>query len=318
MELIPFKADPEKEGDLGNYWHYTLGYFIPVTSYLLKNQDSLQKKQLALDSCNILLDKHLEDFLIFHGFSYSIKDFSDKSIKTALKAYKSIPKKFWREFMRWENRFRGKSASIFIFHSYKKSGKSILVPRWDEYLRLYFDLPPNFKSELNAYRDKMRHFGQRNSCCDPNSGKGKLLILSRAPKPTSISSEILEKNRWFASYGSERRELKHVKEGIDDLNQEGYNCLKYESGTHNLQCQINHFSNCSGVIGVRGAEFANMIWMKEKAIVILFHSADFKNDPLQRQLVSPLNLNYFEIPHNGQVSPIFDTKAIIPILKTHE
>lgn len=318
MEVISFKADPEKEGDLGNYWHYTLGYFIPVTNYLLTNRKKFQKKKLIFDSCNILLDRHLEDFLIFYDFSYFFKDFGDKSKKIAFKAFKSIPKKFWREFMRWEYKLRGQEASFFIFHSYKKVGRSIIVPRWDEYLRLYFDLPPNFKSDLKEYKIKMTQFAQNNSCCDPNSAKDKLLMLSRAPKPQSIPSETLEKNRWFAGYGNERRELQHARDGLNELNEEGFSCIEYQSGTHNLACQINHFSNCRGIIGVRGAEFANMIWMKEKAIVILFQSAYFNNTPLQRQIISPLNLTYFEIPHQGLVSPKFDANEILTILRSHE
>ncbi|MEB2786436.1 glycosyltransferase 61 family protein [Algoriphagus persicinus] len=318
MELIEFKANPDKEGDLGNYWHYTFGYFIPVTTYLLQQKNEIKHKSLVFDSCNLLMDKHLRDFLTFHKFSFSFKDFGDKSIKPALHAYKSNRKKIWRKFMRWEYKIRGENASYFIVHSFKKKGNSVIVPRWDEYLRLYFDFPPNLKLNFAEYKEKMIGFAQVNACCDPHLGKDKLLILSRAPKPQFISSDALNKNRWFSGYGNERRTLNQVEEGIEQLSTEGYDCLSYEPGSHNLACQINHFSKCSGIIGVRGAEFANMVWMKENAIVILFRSADFNNTPLQRELISPINLVFHEIAHNGQNSPTFDTKEVLIILKKHE
>ena len=86
------------------------------------------------------------------------------------------------------------------------------------------------------------------SCCDRNQANGKYLILRRSAEPSFYKAGGGAK---FKSYGAGRRSLHGIEEGQAKLEALGVPSLVYEPGIHNLACQINHFSACAGVIGVR-------------------------------------------------------------------
>jgi hypothetical protein len=97
------------------------------------------------------------------------------------------------------------------------------------------------------------------------------------------------------------------------LNEQGQSVIALATGELGIFRQILAFAFCKSLIGVRGAEFANLFWMENGAKVYLYMSASFQNEPIQRKLAASLGLNYHEIPHEGAISPRLDIQKILQI-----
>ena len=55
------------------------------------------------------------------------------------------------------------------------------------------------------------------------------------------------------------------------------------------------FRHCKGVVGVRGAEFANVLWMEPKSKVIVIDPLTMDTPPIHKPLVKLLGLKYYEL-----------------------
>lgn len=311
MTAIHLKADPARGGDLGNYWHYLFGFFIPFSYLLWKRPELFEGKKLILDSCNPLTDALAKEYLNHLGVEHEFEELTEKTIGMTRKEWKSIRRKIWRRLSYAERKFRGDNASWFTYHHFKFKKNLIIIPRWDKYLEEFGNFPPSFKKELNSYR-KFIIFKVLGLKPIPLENKS-WLIIKRAAPPEIISSEAGKKARWFPGYGSERRELRGIEEGVKELESVGYLVKARSTGDLGLLQQITEFYSSKVLVGVRGAEFANMIWMDPESKVYLWMSSSFQNEPIQRKLASACQIRYHEIPHEGQVSPVMDVAKLLEI-----
>ncbi len=190
----------------------------------------------------------------------------------------------------------------------RSEATSIVLDRWDVWLARGNVLDA-LKPLLLETRDAVAAMLAPWSCCRRHLAEGKYLILQRSAEPSFYQAAGGAK---VETYGTGRRCLLGIKEGQAQLEALGAPSLIYEPGAHNLACQINHFSVCTGVIGVRGAEFANALWMPAAAKIIMFLSSGLSNrDPPARSLARLLGHDYYEIPHQGEISPSMDISRII-------
>jgi hypothetical protein len=75
-------------------------------------------------------------------------------------------------------------------------------------------------------------------------------------------------------YGYGRRGIKNVTEISHALSDSGIDHDLYEPGRHSLGCQILIFRRATHISGIRGAEWANLVWAKPNLKALIF-------DPLQ-------------------------------------
>ncbi len=69
-------------------------------------------------------------------------------------------------------------------------------------------------------------------------------------------------------YGTTRRAIENWQEISNYLFSKGIDHLIYEPGKHSFACQIEHFKNAKKIIGIRGAEWANLIWANNKNLKV--------------------------------------------------
>ena len=189
------------------------------------------------------------------------------------------------------------------------------MPRWDIKLSAASH-PISFLRTIASLRDSLQRKLTTAYCCPKENLEGKFLLIKRSPQPSFYDDR--GKDKW-SGYGAGRRSLLGLEEACERLNSKRIDAIIYEPGAHNMACQMNHFSRCSGFIGVRGAEFVNMFWMRPNAKVILINSAWFNKRstdiPPQRKLASLLALNYHEIGPNNEESPVLDAYLLGQLIK---
>ncbi len=311
MEKLYFIADTKRGGDLGNYWHYMLGYFLPVVTFLRKNQDFISSKDLIFDSCNPLTDAILSEYLEEQEIPFSFEKMTNKGMDVPRADWKSISGKIKRQFLKLELSARGENASIFTYHDFRIRGNEILIPRWDRYLDQYENLIETIKLDLEKTISHLKNWGVS------TSNSHDIVVIERSKPPEILDSEEGKEARWFPGYGTERRQLGNGEEIHRFLVEKGFKVNRYYPGDESLKSQISVFSNAKLIIGIRGAELLNMIWMAPKSKVIIQESADFKNEPIQIKLAKALGMELIIIPHGGEVSPSINPKEVISHI-THE
>ncbi len=292
----------EKRGSIEHFWHFLFGYYLPLVESLLysrpKNVTSGDLK-LVIQNCGPVVNQLLTDTLSAMNICYSWSD--ELKLKTDQNSSKKRLKKL---------------RSLLLFTPRKNN--ELLLPRWDISILKNHAFPASSLKNIVSIQQQLPCMFPQLACCNAASANGKILILKRAPEhPFYSKSAGRAENR---TYGAGRRTLRGVKECEERLLDSGIDCMIYESGSHNIFCQMNHFAMCTGIIGVRGSEFANLFWMKKGALAVMIHSEFFKNKkkiPPQRTLASLVSLKFIELDSNDQVSPRLDADLIHSIIKKH-
>lgn len=97
---------------------------------------------------------------------------------------------------------------------------------------------------------------------------GSCLLIRRSEQPEYYRpggpSEI-------AKYGTGRRSLLGIDGTVEFLQRRGIDVEAFEPGRHTLAAQIDAFSRCRTVVAIRGAELANIVWMRPGSEVFMFH-----------------------------------------------
>jgi hypothetical protein len=184
---------------------------------------------------------------------------------------------------------------------------AIVLERWD-YRIVRGENLDALREILLETRDAIASLLKPWSCCGGDQAEGKHLILQRSAEPTFYQAGGGARRE---TYGLGRRSFLGIKEGHAQLEALGIPCLTYEPGIHNLACQINHFSACAGIIGVRGAEFANVVWMPASTNTFMFMSNSLPGpDASHQTLARLLGHIYLTIPHEGEANPVLDVSRI--------
>lgn len=293
-------ADPSRGGDLGNYWHYILGFFLPFAVWMLDNKRLINGKNLVIDSCNPIMDQHLSLYLNHFKINHEFRSFTAKDLQSKIIIKKSRKRLFFNKLLGFEKKILKNKAFLFTYYDFKYKKKCLILPRWDEYLEQYKDFPPLLKKKYELLKNDMFDFvgDYRLENVKP------YLILKRSEWPKGIEQDKIRLARWFDGYGAGRRQLLGVEETEKEMNSMGFYTQIYEPGLFSLKEQICKFSNSRGIIGVRGAEFVNMLWMPKGSLAIMFESVEFKISPIQFQLAKCLNINLIILDHEGKSSPL--------------
>jgi hypothetical protein len=100
------------------------------------------------------------------------------------------------------------------------------------------------------------------SCCQGVEADNLLLVRSEPP------SYYINGQAEIQGYGTSRREITNWRAIQDHLDASGIHATAYEPGCHSLGCQIRAFQRAKKVVGIRGAEWANIVWSDELDVLI--------------------------------------------------
>lgn len=271
-QRLDFYWDERRNGSPEHYWHFMFGYLLPLIAALRCRAERSPPACVGLFDCGPLMNRLLVEALSRLGVELQF------------------------------------DASLFAENGRMQLGEdAVLLDRWDLLLTGSGDRGA-LKASLIEAREAAAAALARMPCCVSGRAQGKYLLLRRSPEPSFYQSDGEAR---IKTYGAGRRMLLGIEDARRELEAQGVQGLVYEPGLHNLACQIAHFSSCSGAVGVRGAEFANMIWMSIPAKVFVFMSSSASHPPPLRALASLLGLAYREIDHGGEANPTLDVARII-------
>ena len=305
-----------------NYWHYLIGYLAPVCRALEEQRGlvGLETKVIVnLQSCpNAIMDgiakEILESSQIELNF-LSVESGANSSLLSMVKRFDTwsfrrfpwrgaplramhIPLRTWLSRWKWR-----RDPPVSPINS---TSTVVVIPiPLKDFLEWWFNsaLPtdPDYRRDIRALKTAVSH--RRSESCSSDYEK-KVLIIRR-PR-TARQTRVLG--------GDEL-----LKEQLVGL---GIPAVIYEPGQHSFRCQVRVFQDAKGIIGLRGAEFANLLWCERPIPIILIQQkAIHKSDPPQSKLGELLDLTIAvitRIDQNVGINVDVTLGEILPLLKQHK
>ncbi|MEM6693973.1 MAG: hypothetical protein AAF626_04850 [Pseudomonadota bacterium] len=281
-----------------NYFHFKLGYLLPVASHCLRNRAKIlaRSEPVICRSCSPALDAVLHQLAEILCLPIELEDKAAPIFRTA--QAKLMP--------RWDMHF-GRRRLLDIAENGVNDpdrrpvatqpaidARNTATKRPMDRLRQRFFLRASC-ARVDKEMQVVRHALQNRLGIEQRMSENQassVLILRRAPsQPQSQERDIVS--------GAARRALV----GTDTLQHQvtsiGLPADVYEPGSDTLRGQIKRFSQCRGVIALRGAEIANCFWMARGAFLIIanpkamgrlhrMHNRFFERLGLSVQEIEPL------------------------------
>lgn len=216
-------------GSRQHYFHFLHGYLLPSLEYSLQQPDV---GQIVFMSSGPVMDERLREAWRLLGLP-------------GLIAHVDLIPTPWRD-----------------------STREMLAPRWDNWLRRGRPdqvPPPNDPVALAMQRIR-RQFLSAVAAHPSETASGDWLLLRRAAQPDFYRAGGPAE---VPTYGTGRRSIVNIDALAVALRQAGLRVRLYEPGAHSLRDQIRTFARADGIIGIRGAEFANLIWMRPGSQAIM-------------------------------------------------
>ena len=151
----------------------------------------------------------------------------------------------------------------------------VSVPRWDRLL-LRFDAPPHPARVMQAYATGAQQIRQKllNAARHESSASGNLerwrevdvIVFERSQEHAFYRTPQMKRT---PGYGRGRRSLENSHEIAAKMRTCGLRAIALDLGALSLSDQIMAFHHARAVIGIRGAEFANLIWMRPGSIAMM-------------------------------------------------
>lgn len=232
-----------------------------VFGYLLPAVDHLLSRRgvggtWLIESCGPVMNPVLEECLTAMGISFSILE----------------------------------AAEIAVRHP---DCKVVALEHWDRYTQD----PAHgeaLRSRIGRVVPAMREaIPNRCSCGLSAKLRNRILFLERSEMP-SFYEEGGGAERPL--YGRARRYIENLGETCAEMSARGYPVAVYEPGVHSFGCQIEVFSHARGIVGIKGAEFANLVWVRPGTPVYMLTplQPERKLSRYQRTLCECLGLPFRE------------------------
>ena len=306
-----------------NYWHYLIGYLAPVCRALEEQRGlvGLETKFIVnLQSCsNAIMDgiakEILESGQIELNFLAVESAGANSSLISMLKRFDTwSSRRFpWRgaplrvmniPLRTWLSRWKWRRYPPVSPINSTSTVVVIPIPSKDS-LEWWFNsaLPsdPDYRRDIRALKTAVSR--RRSESC---SGEYQTKVLSIRRPRTARQTRVIG--------GAEL-----LKEQLVGL---GIPAVIYEPGQHSFRCQVRVFQDAKGIIGLRGAEFANLLWCERPIPIILIQQkAIHKSDPPQSRLGELLDLTIAvitRIDQNVGINVDVTLGEILPLLKQHK
>jgi hypothetical protein len=296
--------DWSEQGSLEHYWHYLLGVILPLADLYRRNPGRLRDARLLLDSCGPVMDSVITGPGL--DLAVEIVDGPPRIRREPMWRFRlHAMLRRWRHALRLSPSWRPKLEAPVI-----------RLPRWDAYLRRHGSADVEFTEALAAVAKLMADLARDRGCCRSGS-EGVYLLLRRSDPPPYFAPGGPAGRGAYGRYGSARRTLQGLEVCRDTLAEAGVASVIYEPGAHDLACQMRQFASARGIVGIRGAEFANMVWASPAALVLMIAYDRMDHAP-QRALAKAMGLcHYRELDCGPGETPTLDVHATVNIIKAH-
>ena len=247
-----FDRSPEF-GSREHYFHFMWGYLLPALRQIL--DETRTDVVFEFESCGPMMNPRIREVceqleIPYHlGIRASMRS-SDSDV-----VEQSVP--------RWDCWLRSPEPTrVALASKLHRAGTPdpVLEAMDDVISRLLAaaGCEPEYSSRVDAAEES-----------EP-SARGAWLLLKRSEEHPFYGPEGAAEKK---NYGVGRRAIANLDVFANQLTAQGFPIHVYEAGRDSLVQQIRTFRLADVVIGVRGAEFANVAWMRPRTTALMLSTA---------------------------------------------
>ncbi|NES01634.1 MAG: glycosyltransferase family 61 protein [Okeania sp. SIO2F4] len=298
-------------GPKERFYHFFYGYLLPSIDQMTKIATEEPSCHFLMESCGPLMDEKAREIIPLSNLSWEIIE-DQQSFQ--LNSATVVEVKRWDVLLREMQFFQGYGFFLGILKKINLATKSFFVDSDEHRYKERYQLLRQKKSLLRSLKStrniilswidrgvNMKHLDIYDN---------KFLLLKRSPPPESYQQD----GGWSVrKYGSSRRGLMGLENAAKLMNDNGIPCAIFEAGAFSLPEQIAVFHACRGVIGIYGAEFANLIWMKPKRQAIVVNPREASSPSIV--LAPELDIFYKEIPLPPESYPELTGKLLESVIE---
>jgi hypothetical protein len=305
-EELHFRADRTPPGSIEHFWHYLLGVLLPLLHLHRRNRGLFSKRRIVLPPCGPVMDGCGLQVLSGLGLDAAIG--VESPLKHVFQELRKRPE--------YKKRLMARRRANSVPWKIPEEGDSIRLPRWDHRLKFGGADDPAF---FRAMRETALHFvglAQTRGCCHDHPGGDAYVLLKRSAELPFYRAGGGAEN---PGYGQGRHSLEGLEACQDDLNERGLPTEIYEPGAHDLFCQARTLARARGIVGIRGAEFANMVWLKPDALAVLVAIPSLKRPPPQPALAQAMGIvGLVQLTLDPETPQTLNAESLARIIHQHE
>ena len=304
--VVRFTGDrslSNRRGSVEHYWHYLLGFLLPLSHALQTRTNLVDEARLIVPSCGPVMDRCTSQLLEALGCDARIEP---------------LPSLAGRTEARSEGGHAGdagdaRDAGTSGAHSDGEQpvDVTIALPRWDRAITRP-DIDPRVVAELLASATSLRELADGHGCCRGEEPGGRHLLLARAPSHPFYEAGGGAEN---PGYGAARRALAGLDECAAALEAQGIPAVVYAPASHSVFCQARTFALAAGWVGLHGAEMVNMVWSDPRSPQIDLRPRGELSNP-QRDVARILRSSGFTEVHIGSDSVVVLDPSLVARLVT--
>ena len=282
---IKFNSNREF-GSKDHYWHFMLGYILPFIYkyekiYKLKKENEIQ---YIFEDCGPLMNPIIHEIAKLLGISeyYISKKKPNDSFHIEI-----IP--------RWDISL--KFSSYYMFNK-RKYTTNIVINKKEKANHVFKQLKELKRKGQKAFFDFslkeeilfVRKVILNKVILAPQKDQNDIIIIFERD---NMHKYYNKENHKYHGYGKKRRHLKNVDDFLEIQTEKSKQFELFNAGNVSLKNQIEKVNSSEGIIGIRGAEFLNIMWLKPYKKIVMI---GFKDRPAYHiyNLASMLNLRLEE------------------------
>jgi|GEM_PF-1895786 len=290
ITLLFERSDKHDSGWREHFFHFTWGYLFPSIREILRLGVSDSEKAIfEVETCGPVMD------------NITLEAASILNLNIRIVEVRETEPNSWINIPRWDKILR--NCTDWYIRNQKPlpdhDTETILPPDVISYGKQFIS---DIYTVRNAFLSNTNTEGE-------SSG---VLIMKRSDEPAYYKPDG---GAIRPTYGNSRRALTGVEDTVQELQKQGLRVQSFEPGKVLLAEQINVIHRSEGIIGIRGAEFSNLIWANPGTKVLMIEPTGMHVPGVQHMLAAILKQPFFCLKSDERTSfPKLTSDMITPYL----
>jgi hypothetical protein len=274
------KVDGGDYGSPEHFYHFMWGYLLPAMYEILQRLGTGERcETFVFTTCGPKMDPLIGEVARYLGIDFAIED---RSLVQENESTFTVPR--WDLYILRPHLLRHSSNENIRITRMRDAFQRSLPEVWEIYKLP--DFVANLRSQVIRVRDTFLRCLKRDLRTPKYDGlRGRYLILRREEAHPFYAEGGGAK---ILHYGASRRQLRGIDDALRVLEMQGFEVSVLIAGNHDLMGQALAFHHCRGIAMIRGAEIANLIWVRPGTPLLVLTPSNVADFPPPHDMLAEL------------------------------
>ncbi len=258
-------------GSPEHFYHFMWGYLLPAAHEILERLSAgARREKFVFTSCGPKMDRLIAEVAHCLGIRFAIENRNPNCDNVHVL---TVPR--WDVFILRPHLLTHLRDENVRITGIRDAFRCHLPDVWRRFTGPGF--VADLRSQVTRVRDALLRCAEQSACAPSYDGlNGCYLILRREEEHPFYAKGGGAKS---LKYGASRRELSGIDDAARVLEKHGFAVSVLMAGAHSLMGQALAFHRCRGIAMIRGAEIANLIWVRPGTPLLVLTPLKFGSIP---------------------------------------